>query len=104
MNLLALSVVNLVEEGRVAVLLAAQPDPQRADCCILEATAVAEAAPVCPPLRLTLLWKGGRRSVHLSAKGSARLHGVPVSVVQAIKQGDAEALRLQLSSGQEAGP
>jgi hypothetical protein len=93
-ELLATPIIEL-EETRVVVFLAAQPDPERPGEYVLDATAVPEA-PVARPMHLSLTWPGGRRAARLNRAGSARLRGIPAHIVHALRDGDPEALQLQI--------
>ncbi len=99
-ELLATPIIDLAE-GRVVVLLAAQPDPERPGEYVLDATAVPEA-PLAAPLRLVLSWQGGRRTVTTSRAGRARVRGIPAPVVGALRSGDREALLLQVKLTSES--
>jgi hypothetical protein len=93
-ELLATPIIDL-EGSRVVVFLAAQPDPERPGEYMLDATAVPEA-PVARRMHLSLTWPGGRRAARLNRAGSARVRGIPAHVVNALRSGDPEALRLQI--------
>jgi hypothetical protein len=93
-ELLATPIIDL-EETRVVVFLAAQPDPERPGEYMLDATAVPET-PVARPMHLSLTWPGGRRAARLNRAGSARVRGIPAHVVHALRSGDREALQVQI--------
>lgn len=91
---LASSIMDL-EQGRVVVLLATQPDPRRPAQFQLDATVVPER-PLGQAVRLVVRWRGGHRSARVNGAGCARLRGIPASAVQALQGGDQQALLLQV--------